>query len=290
MDPTIESWNTKRWERCRERVTSAAQQSTESVLLVCESLLSEWSCTGEQLLSVLEVGVAIRELDSSLPEHWRMHLQSMRLPVTGAKPQPAEELATLPSCPLPLPLHRYVVAIERFGRKQGGAAIEVGKQLCDAQRVCSQAAYRFADFLDYVKQNYGLSRSTCYLYMKYHQWELPNVLGSAVMKWIVQGFQPGSPDAQTVIEAAVSEGLTLAALSTRFGHLRDQVQIGTSKSADGTNQKIIQRLTKQEQRLRAKQREIERRLEGVTRRLRQLQLGLPDGQDSSALTHHIDVN
>ena len=270
MDRTIQGWNERRWERSRSRMTTAAQTGPESVLSVCEELLSEWSCTGEQLGGLLEFAVAQGELETSLPSLWRTRLREFR----RSPPGPATVLPTdappRRDCPLPPLLHPYVEAIERFERKQGRAALELGAQLCDAQRVCREAEFRFVDFLLYIKKEYGLSRGSCYLYMKYHEWALPKELGSAVMKWIVQGFRRGSAEAQMVIDAAVDEGLTLAGLNQRFGALRDRVLLRAGDADSRHSAQIIARLTREERRLRAKQQEIEQRLSEVDRRIRQL--------------------
>ena len=270
MDRTIQGWNERRWERCRLRMSTAAQTGQESVLSVCEELLSEWSCAGEQLHGLLEFAVARGELEPALPGLWRARLMAFRRSSSGPCPARPTDPRSLCDGSLPQQLHPYVEAIARFGRKQGWAAAELGAQLCDAQRVCLEAKYRFADFLLYIKREYGLSRGSCYLYMKYHEWGLPKELGSAVMKWIVQGFRKGSPEAQMVIEAAVGEGLTLAVLSQRFGVLRDRVVVDSSGGNAERNARIIARLTQEEQRLRTRQKVIEQRLSEVDRRIRQL--------------------
>lgn len=252
-------------------MTTAAQMGPESVLSVCEELLSEWSCTGEQLGGLLEFAVSQGELETSLPGLWRTRLMEFRRSPPGPSTSLPTDAQPRRDCPLPPLLHPYVEAIERFERKQGRAALELGAQLCDAQRVCREAEFRFADFLLYIKKEYGLSRGSCYLYMKYHEWALPKELGSAVMKWIVQGFRRGSAEAQMVIDAAVDEGLTLAGLNQRYGALRDRVLLRTGDVDSRHSAQIIARLTREERRLRAKQQEIEQRLSEVDRRIRQLQ-------------------
>ena len=232
MTRSEHNWNERLWKQTQQRLKTAERLGPESFLTLCSALVSEWCCDCQQVTEFLQWVVAQEHLQPQLLDAWTTQSAFPTQEVVhGESPDERKEHAmhseeqrlSMIRCPLPPSLHPYVEAIARFGRKQGGAAIELGMQLAEAQRVCVETAYRFADFLDYVKRNYGLSRSTCYLYMKYHEWGLPKELGSAVMKWIVQGFAQGSAEAQLVIEAAVSEGLTLAALSSRFGTLRDRM-------------------------------------------------------------------
>lgn len=299
MTPTELNWNEKLWNQSKRRLKSAEQVGTDAVLRCCVELVSDLCCDREQITEMLTWATEQNLIDGSIPSLWQRELElgsrspppapalhSRRPRVPSLRPDdsqgerlPLPQYMAIDTCDaspivcdgsLPQQLHPYVEAIARFGRKQGWAAAELGAQLCEAQRVCLEAKYRFADFLLYIKREYGLSRGSCYLYMKYHEWGLPKELGSAVMKWIVQGFRKGSPEAQMVIEAAVGEGLTLAVLSQRFGVLRDRVVVDSSGGNAERNARIIARLTQEEQRLRTRQKVIEQRLSEVDRRIRQL--------------------
>lgn len=304
MPSTELNWNEKMWNQSKKRIKAAERLGTDAVLRCCAELVSDLCCDREQIAEMLTWAAEQGFIDASIPELFRREFGTQSPPPTPTlqhrRPQAAAShladnphlapqfmddmtprAGTEPSPPrdstLPAQLHPYVEAIERFDRKQGRAAVELGAQLCDAQRVCREAEFPFSKFLLYLKKEYGLSRGSCYLYMKYYEWELPMELGSAVMKWIVQGFRRGSPEAQTVIEAAVGEKLTLSALNQRYGVLRDGVMLRAGDSDSAHKAQIIERLTREERRLRERQKAIEERLSAVERRIRQLRTEYPQG-------------
>lgn len=214
------------------------------VLDLAERLLTDWGSNRTDMQKVLMQGVRRGELADGVLQAWEQRLAKHREAaavacalVEAAGPAvallrpsrrvqqrlPAGKLGELPPA-----LASHEILIVAHSRKQGSAALEMGRLLRSAQSECARLGHPFEAFLLHLHRRHGINRATCYLNMKYAQWDLPAGLATSVMKWIVQGFAPGSPRAREVVLAAQQEPLTLQELKERFGRWR-----GTSQTTDG---------------------------------------------------------
>lgn len=281
------------WERCRPHMQHAVKAGTEAWIALADSLLPEWCIDGEAMQDVLAQGVQQGVLPSDTLGVWLAHVRDRQSALTpdcavlsqavDAVPVETPPPSARGDCfdglgsdvhePLPAMLRPVARAIGEFSRKKGHIALQMGRKLCEARRICRRTGCRFADFLEHLRRCYGLNRGTCYLYMKYADWNLPDGLGSAVMKWIVQGFQRGSPKAASVIEAAVQHNLTLAELSARFDRWRESSADETLDGLPSAKQlpSLISRLESDRQRLLKQRQGLDQRICRVEERLRLLQ-------------------
>lgn len=280
------------WDRCKKRLIETRAQTPETLVVAVEGLLPEWCIDGEGMHQILEHATGRGELPQEVLSLWTARLSQLREEVAASAPAhafvdeslsavvaehvgmrmplPAHVEDTVPGS-LPAPLWPFARAIGECSRKQGRAALQLGRQLCSARDACLRNQLSFRDFLGYLRQHFGLNRGTCYLYMKYCEWNFPDGLGSAVMKWIAQGFIQGTPEATQVIHAA-SEGLTLAQLTQRFGSVRDRQQEQQTQKAASNERtpRMIKRLEKDRQRLLERRLDIDTRLKSLESRLLQL--------------------
>lgn len=288
--------NAMLWERCKRRLQDAQAHTPELQLVVLDGLLPEWCIDGEGMQEILEYGAGRGELSDAMPALWQRQRQQQQQdaesrgapqilfvsPPADLPPGPpeAEPRGTAdnphPHGVLPTALQPFARAIGEYSRKQGRAALQLGRQLCSARETCRLHALSFPAFLQHLRHSYGLSRGTCYLYMKYCEWNFPDGLGSAVMKWIVQGFAPGSADAEQVINAAASENLTLAALEDRFGALRDKQLPDAATDSQGAalsapaSARAVRRVERSLQRLHQRRRSLDAQIECAEQHLRRL--------------------
>lgn len=302
MDTAEQDMNTRFWARCKQQVMNATAQGSEAVIRLAETLLSEWCIDGEQVQQIFALAVEQGELAAEILQCWEDRLRHRRdvalvLHHTGelacemgltedanrprAELSPSKRPAAAKARELPMILMRVAETIGNYTRKRGRLALEMGRELCGAREMCDQSQTSFPRFLAHLQKQYGLHAKTSYLYMQYWEWNFPDGLGSAVMKWIVGGFVRGSSEANRVISAAATEGLTLAELKSRHGIMRtcqkaakDREQVSRSGTAP-----TIRQLESDKQRLLAARLEIDSRLAKIEATLQHLRdLALPAGK------------
>ncbi|MFO0575616.1 MAG: hypothetical protein U1A78_16595 [Polyangia bacterium] len=258
------------WTSFKREACGLCLDEPEQALELAVRLITDWGSNRPDMRRVLLQGIYRGELPEAVLPMW-----DSRWAQDAAQPDAdADERTTQPRGVPPelVPLER---AIGECSRKQGRAALELGRHLLAARARCEACGYRFESFLIHLRRLYGINRATCYMYVKFAEWEMPDSLGTAVMKWIVQGFEQGSTEALQVIRAAVEQGLTLEALKVSYGDLRRPSAATTRRLADAQGGErepgLREELIQQRQRLLARRAQIEKELCLLDSRLQALE-------------------
>lgn len=206
------------WASFKRAASGLPLDEPEAILRLAVRLIADWGSNLADMRRVLLQGRYRNELPEEVIVRWDARWMES---VPGVEsPTAAPQSDSLQLHGIPAELLPFERAIGACSRKQGRSALELGRQLLAARERCEACRFRFETFLRHIHRRYGINRATCFLYVKFVEWELPDSLGTAVMKWIVQGFERGSLDALRVIQAAAQDGLTLDALKASYGALR----------------------------------------------------------------------
>lgn len=255
------------WDEFKHEISGAPLDNPGAVVRAATVLMEDWGSNRAEIRQLLGRGVQCNELTREALDLWDAQWPGGDSAV-GAAPAAAPATDGLAAA-LPLELRPHETIIVEYSRKQGRGALHVGRQLLAARAQCEACQCGFDAFLTHLGRRHGLNRATCYLFIKFAQWDLPEGLGTAVMKWVVQGFEHGSPLAELVIRAATDERLTLDSLKARYGSLRNR------RLTAGADLALVEQLLRERQELLAQRGELDRRLGELETRLQQLGLLRP---------------
>lgn len=252
-----------RWVSFIREAGETSLHNSQAVVEIAARLLADWGSNKADMYLLLTHGVQCGALKADVLAMWKARLGDGGFYAEdGAPPQP-------PSALLPPQLAAIERAIGECNRKQGRQALEMGHKLLLAREQCAHHGYSFEAFLRGLQKSYGINRATCYNNLRIAQWNLPDGLGTAVMKWIVQGFSRGSAAAQQVITAALEEGLTLDVLKARFGQLRRSQHVQQAAPARGGDLKRLILLLRKREQLEQLRTQLEDQIRELEGRLQQ---------------------
>lgn len=254
------------WQSFKREADSVCLDDQNAVIALAVHLIADWGSSRAEMRRILLHGVLAAELKEEVLKGWDARFD--RMGSQGATQGP-DQPETQPS-PLPPELLPFDRAIGEHSRKHGRGALAMGRELLAARAQCEQCGCGFETFLAYLHRRHGLNRATCYMYMKFAQWELPDGLGTAVMKWIVQGFAQGSMLAQQIIQVAVAEELSLDALQVRYGALRGRTSPQHRTGASSDSSALVKKLHRKRQRLLSQRQKLDDELMDVDAQLKQL--------------------
>lgn len=232
------------WQRLKAEVAQHPPLDASSLCDLVEAVMTDWSSNPVAMHKVLRAGVACGDVPDSVLSLWDARFEPSsrpRLAPANAVPPttlPSTQPASLPTAPAVAPssaadatsaaddealhplLRPIVTNIETCRSRQGRDALALGRLLTQARVLCDRHGLRFEFFLRYLERQLGIHRASSYLYMKFVECGFPTGLGTAVMKWIVQGFAAGGEPAHSIAQRALVERLSLADLEARYGSLR----------------------------------------------------------------------
>lgn len=225
---TLDESHLHLWRQLQAEIVSLPVADPEAICDLIANLMIDWSSNPSAMRDVLVTGVSSGELDSYVVTLWESR-RGVGNSSAGAE-SGHDPRALAPSGLSLRPdgshsrLHPALWPIaQALSAEQGRAgrdALAAGQQLLLARTLCDQHGLNFEFFLQHLDQTLGVHRASAYLYMKFAECEFPPGLGTAVMKWIAQGFPKGGEAARLIAERALAERLTLTQLEARFGRLR----------------------------------------------------------------------
>lgn len=227
---TLDEGRLHLWRQLMAEIASLPAADPQAICDLVANLMIDWSSNPGAMRDVLSTGVSCGELDSQVVTLWESR-RSAGNPLGGAEAgrnptalRPAEAAGGMVPDEAHSRLHPALRAIAQAlsgGRSRSGRdALATGQKLLQARELCDQHGVNFEFFLQQLDQSLGLHRASAYLYIKFAECEFPLGLGTAVMKWIAQGFPKGGGAARLIAQRALAEGLTLTQLEARFGRLR----------------------------------------------------------------------
>lgn len=262
------------WASFKREADELRLEGPDEVIDLAVRLIADWGSNRPDMRRVLSQGACRGELSAEVLLKW-----DARWADAGTSLPDAESAA---QGALPAELLPFERAIGECSRRQGHLALELGRQLLAARARCEACGYRFESFLAHVRRHHALNRATCYMYVKFAEWELPDSLGTAVMKWIVQGFERGSADAGRVIRAAVTEGLTLEALKSSYGRLRRARTAAKQQAGAPSALTLREELIKERERLLVLRAQLDEELSVLESRLKSLD---PEAPSEPVVSH-----
>ncbi len=261
------------WTSFKREADSVELGDMDAVIETATRLIADWGSNRLDMGCILATGVQQGELPEAVLARWDARWRDIGpLEVT-----PDEDSANRAEEPLPPELQPFERMIGEYSRKSGQGAQEMGRHLLKAKALCEAGSCSFETFLAQLHRRHGLNRATCYLYLKFAQWDFPPGLGTAVMKWIVQGFERSSAEAQQVIRAALEEALPLYELQSRYDRLRGkrpsppQCRLAIPPHHPALHKKLVQK----KRRLLAQREAIESQIQAIEVKLQQFALPPP---------------
>lgn len=298
------------WQRLK---AEAAQLPLLDVPALCDlvaAVMTDWASNPVAMCAVLAAGVRCGDLPEQVLAQWESRYEFVA--AQRAQPAPLETLASTgpaaqgestPDALHPL-LCPIIATIQTCQHRQGRDALAIGRLLVQARELCGRHGLHFEFVLRHIEKQHGIHRASSYLYMKFVECGFPAGLGTAVMKWIVQGFPEGGEPARAIADRALAEQLSLTQLEQRYGDLR-RLQ-SPSKRGSAASERLRDRsfafdsqqrrdrmteIRQQKASLRLRRAEIDAELESLDRELvRLLRIEPAAIADGPAAAEHIRLS
>lgn len=281
---TLDESRMQRWRQLKEELALLPASDAAGLCDTVAGLMIDWSSNPAAMREVLTTGVACGELNPYVLQLWEARCgadatesasSDSSIPEPALSPLVWSEHGLVGEQLHPA-LRPLAAALLKGHARAGRDALAIGQKLVQARVICEQHGLNFEFFLQQLERTLGLHRASGYLFMKFAEFDFPAGLGTAVMKWIAQGFPKGSA-ARLIARQALAERMTLPQLEARFGGLR-----ATRTGRMGVAQRDLarhvahnprgQELMQKKEALLAQQQALETELQAIEQELLQMAL------------------